>query len=746
MTSPPNDTNSSDLPSSSELDSEQVSKALDSTVTLPAMPRRLSSGEHDVTTRFDALMQLTPDATVLVDSSGRIRLVNSLTQQLFGYSSDELLGQPIEMLVPERWRFPRQLQHANHIGDLEARPIDARLDLWGRNRNGSGFPIDVSLAPIQVDDESMVVASIRDVTQWRQARAAAEAAAEAANQDLRALQVITDIALSHLALDDLLTALLARATSILQVDNATVLLLNASGESLTVRAAHGLEESITPGEHIPFGLGFAGRIAATRQPLVADDLGAFTVAIPSLRERLRSAMGVPLLVGGQLLGVVQLGAAHPRHFSEHDVHLLQQVADRMATAIDRARAYGREQHARETAEAALAQAQISERRYRRLVEGNIIGISVSDGEQILEANDAFLRLVGYTRADLEAGRVRLDTFLTPDSNARSRRAHREALANGVSVPTEREYVRKDGSYVPALAGVTLLQHDPIRYVTFALDLSERKQLEREREVAKARELAAQEVAQQLDSFFAVAAHDIRTPITVVSGYTQVARRRAQRLADDLTAGVQTTARSADLTAKAVEGVRDALRNVQVGVDRLQRLVDYLFDVARARTGTLRVTLAPLDLVAMVRATVTAQQAAMPERSVDLETPVASVMVQADVDRLDQALNNYLTNALKYSPADQRVTVRLEVANQRARVSVIDRGPGLEPAEQRQIWELFHRAPGVETQPESGKISGSLGLGLYISKQLVELHPGGRVGVESALGQGSIFWFELPLAS
>jgi signal transduction histidine kinase len=93
-----------------------------------------------------------------------------------------------------------------------------------------------------------------------------------------------------------------------------------------------------------------------------------------------------------------------------------------------------------------------------------------------------------------------------------------------------------------------------------------------------------------------------------------------------------------------------------------------------------------------------------------------------------------------------VTVKLEVVEQQAVVSVADHGPGLAPAEQSHVWDLFHRVPGVEVQPGSSKVGGSLGLGLHICKQLVELHPGGRVGVESTVGAGSTFWFRLPLAS
>jgi signal transduction histidine kinase len=142
--------------------------------------------------------------------------------------------------------------------------------------------------------------------------------------------------------------------------------------------------------------------------------------------------------------------------------------------------------------------------------------------------------------------------------------------------------------------------------------------------------------------------------------------------------------------------------------------------------------------------VAAQRAAAPGRTITLDLPGGGgpVWVTADADRLGQVLANYISNALKYSAADQPAEVGLEVTAGLAVVSVRDHGPGLPWEEQVRVWELFHRAPGVEVQ--SGA-DGSLGMGLHICKRLVELHPGGRVGVESAVGEGSAFWFRLPLA-
>jgi signal transduction histidine kinase len=197
--------------------------------------------------------------------------------------------------------------------------------------------------------------------------------------------------------------------------------------------------------------------------------------------------------------------------------------------------------------------------------------------------------------------------------------------------------------------------------------------------------------------------------------------------------------------EAADAVAESLDIAWTGVKRLRRLVEHLFDVAQAQTGTLTLKLARCDLTALVRGQVAAQQAVVPERPIMLEVPEEEVSVDADADRLDQVLGNYLTNALKYSPADQPVAARLEVVGDLAVVSVVDHGPGLPQEEQSRVWELFHRVPGIEVQHDNGEASGSLGLGLHICKQLVELHQDGSVGVESVVGQGSTFWFRLPVA-
>jgi signal transduction histidine kinase len=167
------------------------------------------------------------------------------------------------------------------------------------------------------------------------------------------MQTVTEAALAHLNLDDLLRSLLDRLSEALLVDTVAVLLLTEDGKWLVPRAAKGIEEEVEAGIHLPLGHGFAGRIAAERRPIVLDDVEHADVLNPILREKgIRSLLGVPLLIEGRPLGVLHVGSLRARHFTEDDTSFLQIAADRVALAIDHARLYEAAERARRAAEAA----------------------------------------------------------------------------------------------------------------------------------------------------------------------------------------------------------------------------------------------------------------------------------------------------------------------------------------------------------------------------------------------------------
>jgi phosphoserine phosphatase RsbU/P len=161
---------------------------------------------------------------------------------------------------------------------------------------------------------------------------------------LENLEALTDATLTRLDVDDLLVELLGRVREILDVDTASVLMLDAASGMLVARAACGIEDEVRQGVRIPLGAGFAGRIAATREPARLDRVDGTTVVNPVLWESgVKVMLGVPLLSGDDVLGVIYVGRLSDRSFDDEDMHLLQVVADRIvgatqtrALAIERA--------------------------------------------------------------------------------------------------------------------------------------------------------------------------------------------------------------------------------------------------------------------------------------------------------------------------------------------------------------------------------------------------------------------------
>jgi signal transduction histidine kinase len=286
------------------------------------------------------------------------------------------------------------------------------------------------------------------------------------------------------------------------------------------------------------------------------------------------------------------------------------------------------------------------------------------------------------------------------------------------------------------------------YVFLVRDVTERRNLEREQAEAQARELALRELNVRLDTFVAMAAHDLRSPL----GISRMAVDRAQKLLrQDAAAqgGEAATGQSARALAQANRAVEMTAQNLT----RLWRLVQQLLDATRVKQGTLVLEPQLVDVTELVHSCVDEQRLLNPTRVIEVDLPTQQdagrmpLMVDADPERLNQVLTNYLTNAVRYSAEDQPIAVRLQVLDPASaggsarvvRVEVSDHGPGITPEEQLTIWERYQRARSMNDA------KGGLGLGLFIVRSLIEAH-GGQVGVDSTVGDGSIFWFTLPLAS
>ena len=199
-----------------------------------------------------------------------------------------------------------------HVGSLDRRDF---------------APNEIELLQLAADRAAVAIVHARVFEAERAARA-----------KLERVQAVTDIALAHLDLDELLPVLLPRIRDILSTDTCALLLLDEEHDELVARAAVGIEEEVEHGVRIPLGKGFAGRVAATGRPVVLDDVAEAEIVNPILVEKgIRSMLGVPLLVQARAIGVLHVGTLTPRQFSQDDEELLQLVAERVAVAIERGR-------------------------------------------------------------------------------------------------------------------------------------------------------------------------------------------------------------------------------------------------------------------------------------------------------------------------------------------------------------------------------------------------------------------------
>jgi PAS domain S-box-containing protein len=256
---------------------------------------------------------------------------------------------------------------------------------------------------------------------------------------------------------------------------------------------------------------------------------------------------------------------------------------------------------------------------------------------------------------------------------------------------------------------------------------ERERLLRERAEARANELALREANRRMDEFLGMTSHELKTPLTSIKGNTQLAVRQLRK------------------NMQTIQRMQDMFESTERQIKLLDRLVNDLLDISRSQTNQLELNLVPCDLTTIVREVITEQQHLWPNRTITLDPPDnTNAPIYADPDRINQVITNYLTNALKYSSEDRPVQVMLQPEKKGVRVLVKDQGPGLSPDEQARIWDRFHRAQGVEVLSTSQSSMVGLGLGLYISKTIIEQHHG-SVGVESSPNSGSTFWFTLPLA-
>ncbi|HYS53717.1 MAG TPA: ATP-binding protein [Thermoanaerobaculia bacterium] len=277
-----------------------------------------------------------------------------------------------------------------------------------------------------------------------------------------------------------------------------------------------------------------------------------------------------------------------------------------------------------------------------------------------------------------------------------------------------------------IGALVIAANDPERRMTddklpLAEQLAERAALAAENAKLYTEQVDARRKVEDLsrlkDEFLSIASHELRTPVTSIKGYTQLAK---------------TLIREQDL-----ETSEEYLDIALDQIDRMSRLILELLDVSRIETGRLEIRHEPISWIQFVRNLVHHHHTSVSDRRFHLNVPDSDLVVVGDRDRLEQVLGNLLENAVKYSPEGSEIFVDVAVKGDQVVTSVCDRGIGIPNDELNQVFERFHRGRQV-----SSTNYGGLGLGLYITKQIVDRH-GGSISVESKEGSGTTFFFALP---
>jgi signal transduction histidine kinase len=218
-----------------------------------------------------------------------------------------------------------------------------------------------------------------------------------------------------------------------------------------------------------------------------------------------------------------------------------------------------------------------------------------------------------------------------------------------------------------------------------------------------------------DDFISTISHELRTPLGFIKGYVTTLLREDTEW---------------DETSRD-----DFLKIIDDEADRLSELIDNLLDSSRLESGTLGMTFEPTRLAPVVRAMIQRIEGAIPEIEVITEMPDDLPILEIDSTRIAQVLDNFLTNASKYAPGT-KVYLKVDADDERVRVEVRDEGPGITPEHLSHLFERFYRVP-------KNAATRGTGLGLYISRKIIDAHAG-EIGVESIVGEGTCFYFTLPV--
>ncbi|MBN8233312.1 PAS domain S-box protein [Corallococcus macrosporus] len=669
---------------------------------LDASRRRTEQSLRLSQARFGGIVTHAADAIISVDASQRIILFNESAERIFGHPASEALGQPLDILLPESLR-DIHARHVRHFmrGPVTSRHMGERLPIVGQRKGGERFPAEASISRLDVDGTLLLTVILRDISERRKAE-----------DQLRLSEARFRTSFEGAPVGMALVGLDGR---FLHVNAALCELVGYSREELLSRSF----QDLTAPEDLALDQENAARMRR-------GELTSFQREKHYLRKDGRR---IAILLWG---AVVRDAEGRPLHF----ISQMQDITERQE--LEQAWRFLADVGPRLAASLSSRTTLATVARLPVPVLADWCVVACLDAGGRLHhvesaAEDPWmaerLRTLGaaygqeprppdpVTASVLRTGRSLLLPEVPPE-------VFEAAAVDARHLEQLRALEPRSAILVPLRSrdrnlGVILLATSGSGRRYGARELAQAEELARRAALAidNARLYERSEQAIRMrEEVLRVVAHDLRAPLNVI-------QLSASMLRKDLPEG---------------DGARHRLETLQKSVQRANRLIQDLLDVARMDGGILPVERKPLEVASLIQEALEQHRGLAEARSLRLQAHVPDGVprVLADPERLSQILSNLLGNALKFTPEGGHVLLRVQPEAGQVRFLVTDTGPGIAAEDRPRIFERFWQA--------GPKRKEGAGLGLAIVKGLVEAH-GGQVGVESAPGAGSTFFFTLPVA-
>lgn len=754
--------------------------------TLTTLPQVAGAPQNDI---FAEILNVALEAVIVIDETERIIFFNQGAARMFGFQVEEVVGQPLAWLLPDRF----QLVHTTQIrafaqAPLTARPMSQRPYIYGRRQDGSEFQAEASITKLQRNGRTVMAAILRDVTEQKRTE-------ESLNRYTRRLEALREMDQAILAArrpQDVAQEALVYLHQLVPYHRACIMMFQSDDtiDLLAVAAQTGVVTAgtTTGSPELAFQDAVMEHIWRRMMAQIASEHHASPLDVleDALQmEEEHAYMIVPLIAQGQLCGALNLSAGADNDFTREHITVVREVARPVAVAIQQARLLETEQTQRELTET--------------LRQGAAVLSSTLDQEQVLRIIlEQLARVVAYDSAsvmlvdgdDLQVV-ARRDVGITrPSSHLRFETlSHvREVLEQGNPViiadtaADPRWQSLPDTQYIRCWLGVPLIvknavigllnlnkehahyytQRDADTAVAFAdqaavavenaqlysraqHEISERKQAESALQAERA--LLAQRIDERTaeltatnaqlaravrarDDFLASMTHELRTPLNAILGMAEILHT--------------------GLYGSLNPQQQDLIATVTDSGYRLLELINDILDIVKIEAGQMKLELYPVSVDMLCQRCVELVQPMAQKKQVTLTIDIAEDVgvIWADEVRLQQILVNLLNNGIKFTTAGQQVglTGRADKNREIIQFTVWDTGIGMALEDIRRLF----RGPNGPTpfmQLDTGltRHYEGTGLGLSLIYRLTELH-GGSVSINSAIGQGSRFTICLPRIS